>query len=190
MKKQKQTEEGTFKYSQESKDKMKKKKFYITTPIYYINDIPHIGHAYTTVIADILARWHRLKEEDVFLIVGTDENSQKTVQSSIKLGFNTPQKYADYMSEKWKGTYSGLYCEGCEAFVTESDLNAEGLCPLHLKKPKEIQEENYFFKLSKYQNQLLRAINEKNLVHPESRKNEIINFIKQGLRDISISRQS
>ncbi len=210
---------------------MKKKKFYITTPIYYVNDTPHLGHAYTTIIADILARWHRLKEEDVFFLTGLDENSQKTVQASIKLGFNTPQKFADYMAEKWKeawkilnisntdfirtteerhkklvtelflkidkkedvykGVYQGLYCEGCEGYVTQEDLTKEGLCPLHLKQPKELNEENYFFKLSKYQDKILEHINKNpDFIQPSNRKNEVIKFIKAGLKDISISRNS
>ncbi len=209
----------------------KQKKFYITTPIYYVNDTPHLGHAYTTIIADILARWHRLKEEDVFFLTGLDENSQKTVQASIKLGFNTPQKFADYMAEKWKeawkilnisntdfirtteerhkklvtelflkinkkddiykGVYHGLYCEGCEGYVTQEDLTKEGVCPLHLKQPKELNEENYFFRLSKYQASILKHINENpEFIQPNNRKNEVIKFIKAGLRDISISRNS
>src|SRR3989338_1659090 len=86
----------------------KHKKFYVTTPIYYVNDSPHVGSAYTTVIADIIARWHRLKNEDVFFLTGLDENSQKTVQASIKLGFSDIQKYADYMAEKWKETFKKL----------------------------------------------------------------------------------
>lgn len=209
----------------------KKKKFYITTPIYYVNDKPHVGTAYTTITADIIARWHRLKEEDVFFLTGLDENSQKTVEASIKLGFNSPQKFTDYMAEEWlktwqvlnisnndfirtteerhhklvaefieklnkkkdiyKGTYSGLYCEGCEAFVTENDLTNEGLCPLHKKPPKELNEENYFFKLSKYENKLLKYIEENpKFIEPQTRKNEIISFIKSGLKDISISREN
>ena len=210
---------------------MAKKKFYITTPIYYVNDQPHIGHAYTTVIADIIARWHRFKGENVFFLTGLDENSQKTVQASIKLGFKDPQKLADYMAEKWlnawkilnisnddfirtteerhkklvlefiekvskkkdiyKGNYSGLYCEGCEAFVNEDDLTQEGLCHLHLIKPKEINEENYFFRLSKYQDKLLKYLEEnKDFLKPDSRRNEVLHFINMGLKDISISRQS
>ncbi len=208
-----------------------RKKFYITTPIYYINDKAHVGHAYTTIIADIIARWHKIKEEDVFFLTGLDENSQKTVDASIRLGFSTPQKLTDYMAEQWlntwkilnisnddfirtteerhkelvisfikkvekkkdiyKGIYSGLYCEGCESFVTENDLTSEGLCPMHKKQPKEIHEENYFFKLSKYEKNLLDHINSNpNFIEPENRKKEIINFIKAGLKDISISREN
>lgn len=206
----------------------KQKKFYITTPIYYINDKPSVGSAYTTVIADIIARWHRLKGENVFLLTGTDENSQKTLQASIKLGFNNPQKFADYMAEQWvnvwkkldvsnddfirtteerhkklvkefiekikkdiyKGNYSGLYCEECEEFKTLEDLTPDGFCPYHKKAPKEIKEENYFFKLSKYQEKVLKLLEKKGFAEPESRKNEMINFVKNGLKDISISRQN
>jgi len=210
---------------------VKQKKFYITTPIYYVNDKPHVGHAYTTIMADILARWHKLKGENVCFVTGLDENSQKTVDAAIKLGFSTTQKFTDFMAEEWikawrslnigytdfirtteerhhklvkefinkvnkkgdiyKGNYSGLYCEGCEAFIQESELNKEGLCPLHLKAPKYIEEKNYFFKLKKYENELLKLIKEnKEFIEPISRKNEILSFIKNGLRDISISRQS
>ena len=226
-----QIQEGTFIYSQESKQNMqKKKKFYITTPIYYINDKPSVGTAYTTVTADIIARWHRLKDEDVFYLTGLDENAQKTVQASIKLGFKDVKKFTDFMSEEYlktwkvlnisnddfirtteerhhklvtefiekvkkkgdiyKGTYSGLYCEGCEAFKTEEDL-VNGLCPDHIKEPKYIEEQNYFFKLSKYRDEILKHIKENpDFIQPTSRKNEIVNFLKMGLKDLSITRQS
>ncbi len=209
---------------------LKQKKFYITTPIYYVNDKPHIGHAYTTVIADIFARWHRLKGENVFFLTGLDENSQKTVQASIKLGFNNTKKFADYMAEQWqavwkalnisnndfirtteerhkelviefiekvkkkgdiyKGNYSGLYCEDCEEFKNLDDLTKEGFCPYHKKTPKEIQEQNYFFRLSEYQDKILNLVEKDSFIEPESRKNEMRNFVKNGLKDISISRQS
>ncbi len=205
-----------------------KEKVLITTPIYYINDAPHIGHTYTTIAADILARWHRLRGDDVFFLTGLDENSVKTVQAARELGIKDIQKYADSMAKKWKkvwnilnisnddfirtteerhkenvkrfftlvyekgdiykGKYEGLYCEGCEAFITESDL-VNGKCALHQKVPKIIKEENYFFKLSKYQDQLLRHIEENpDFIQPESRRSEVISFIKDGLRDVSISR--
>ncbi len=203
-------------------------KVLITTPIYYINDVPHIGHAYTTVAADILSRWHRLKGDDVLFLTGLDENSIKTVQAAKKVGIKDIKKYSDMIAEKWKkiwkilnisnddlirttedrhkknvknffmlihskgdiykGKYEGLYCEGCEAFITKSDL-VNGKCPLHEKAPKIISEENYFFKLSKYQDKLLEYIEENpGFIQPESRKSEVISFIKSGLKDISISR--
>ncbi len=190
--------------------------------------MPHIGHTYTTVAADVLARWHRLKGNDVLFLTGLDENSIKTVQAAKELGIEDIQKYADSMAEKWektwkilnisnddlirttedrhkenvrkfftlvhqkgdiyKGKYEGLYCEECEAFVTENDLE-NGKCPLHQKVPKILQEENYFFKLSKYQDKLLNYIKENpDFIQPQSRRSEIISFIKRGLKDISISR--
>ncbi len=205
-----------------------KEKVLITTPIYYINDVPHIGHTYTTVTADVLSRWHRLKGDDVLFLTGLDENSVKTVQAARELGIKDIQKYADSMAEKWKktwkilnisnddfirttedrhkenvkkfftlvyekgdiykGTYEGLYCEGCEAFIAEGDL-VDGKCPLHGKVPKSIKEENYFFKLSKYHDKLLKYIEEHpEFIQPKARRSEVISFIKMGLRDISISR--
>ena len=87
---------------------VKQKKFYITTPIYYVNDKPHVGHAYTTIMADILARWHKLKGENVCFITGLDENSQKTVDAAIKLGFSTTQKFTDFMAEEWIKAWRSL----------------------------------------------------------------------------------
>lgn len=204
-----------------------KKSFYVTTPIFYINDKPSVGSAFPAIIADILARWHRLKGEDVFFLTGLDENSSKTVQAARDKGRDI-KSYADEMAKSWvsawprlgvsnddfirtteerhrknvekffktvnkkgdiyKGKYSGLYCEGCETFLAEGDL-VDGRCQFHNKEPKHIEEENYFFKLSKYQKQILKHI-EKNpdFIQPESRRNEVISFIRDGLKDISISR--
>ncbi len=201
-----------------------KKKFYVTTPIFYVNDKPSVGSAFPAIIADVVARWHRLCGEDVFFLTGLDENSDKTV----KAAGSDIQSYANKMAKIWinawkalgisnddfirtteerhrknvekffalvnkkgdiyKGKYSGLYCEGCEAFLAESDL-VNGKCPLHEKEPKYIEEDNYFFRLSKYQDAILKHI-EKNpgFIQPESRRNEIVSFIKGGLKDISISR--
>jgi len=204
-------------------------KYFVTTPIYYINDKPHIGHTYTTVAADILARYHRLLGKDVFFLTGTDENAQKTVEAAEKEGQDI-QKCADSMSNLWedtwkglkitndgfirttsenhkegvkkffkrvykngdiyKGLYEGLYCVGCEAFITEKEL-VDGCCPAHKRKPEILNEENYFFKLSKYKNLLLRLYEENpNFIQPKSRRNEIINYVQEHLKDISISRQS
>ncbi|MEA1904380.1 MAG: methionine--tRNA ligase, partial [Candidatus Hadarchaeota archaeon] len=204
------------------------KKFYVTTPIYYINAVPHIGNAYSTVVADVLARWHRLRGDDVFFLTGLDENSARTVEAAKKQGFKDIQAYADSMAKKWinawkvldisyndfirttqerhkrnvrnffkqlqksgdvyKGTYEGLYCEGCESYLTESDLE-DGKCPLHKKKPKRIKEKNYFFRLSKYRDQILTYIEANpKFVQPESRRNEVLSFLQKGLKDISISR--
>ena len=203
-------------------------KFYITTPIYYVNDVATIEHAYTTVAADILARWHRLNNDKVFFLTGLDENSQKTVTAAKKLGVKNIQKYTDEMADKWKnvwkvlnisyddfirtteerhkkfvkeffmkvykkgdiykGNYEGLYCEGCEDFKKESDL-INGKCPYHKVEPKKIVEENYFFRLSNYGEKVLDYINKNpEFIGPKSRKNEVISFIKMGLKDISISR--
>tara|TARA_Y100000310_G_scaffold159627_1_gene159256 strand:+ start:19464 stop:20939 length:1476 start_codon:yes stop_codon:yes gene_type:complete len=213
---------------------MVKTNFYITTPIYYINDVATIGHAYTNIAADIIARWHRLKKENVFFLTGTDENSQITVRAAKKeFGENVDRKkikkYADGMATKWKdtwkklnisndgfirtteskhkkivneffmkvykkgdiykGEYKGLYCENCESFYTEKDL-VNNCCPLHKKPPKQISEENYFFKLSKYQNKILKHIeNDPDFIQPKSRRNEVLSFLKEeGAKDISISR--
>ncbi len=203
-------------------------KFYITTPIYYINAVPHIGHAYTTVVADVLARWHRLRGDDVFFLTGLDENSVKTVEAAKEQGFKDIQSYADSMAEMWtgawkilnisyddfirttqerhkqnveeffkriqesgdiyKGEYQGLYCEGCEAYITEDDL-VDGKCPLHQRKPKLLKEENYFFRLSKYQDQILNHIEANpSFIQPKARRNEVMSFLKQGLKDVSVSR--
>jgi len=207
---------------------MAKNKFYITTPIYYVNGIASIGHAYTTIISDIIARWKRLEGYDVAFLTGTDENASKTVEGAKKAGYKDIQKYADDMAQNWvnvwkelnisntdfirttdtrhkkfvldffdkaykkgdvyKGKYVGLYCEGCEGFVMEKEL-VDGKCPYHKTEPKQLEEENYFFKLSKYQNKVLKFIEDNpGFVQPETRRNEIISFIKGGLRDISISR--
>ncbi|MCK4600851.1 MAG: methionine--tRNA ligase, partial [Phycisphaerae bacterium] len=203
-------------------------KFYVTTPIYYVNAEPHVGHAYSTIVADALARWHRLRGDDTFFLTGLDENSAKTVEAAREQGFEDVQKYADAMAEKWvgawkalgitnddfirttqerhhknveelfkklkesgdvyKGTYEGLYCEGCEAYLTESDLE-DGKCSLHRQEPKRIKEENYFFKLSKYQDRILAHIEKHpEFIQPETRRNEVLGFIRGGLKDISISR--
>lgn len=203
-------------------------RFYVTTPIYYINAVPHIGHAYSTIAADILARWHRLRGDDVFFLTGLDENSAKTVEAAREQGYDDIQAYADDMAVKWenawrvlnisyddfirttqnrhkrnvhdffkklqevgdvyKGTYEGLYCEGCEGYLTEKNL-VDGKCPLHDTEPKRLKEENYFFKLSNYRDQILEHIKDNpSFIQPESRRNEVINLIQEGLEDASISR--
>ena len=206
---------------------IKFEKFYVTTPIYYVNDVPHIGHAYTTIAADILARWHRLKGEKVFFLTGLDEHGQKIANVALEAGI-TPQEFVNSLSPKfketwrnlnisnddfirttedrhkklvleffnkvsnngdiYKGKYEGLYCEGCEEFVTEKDL-VGGLCPLHKHPPIKISEENYFFKLTKYQKTLIEYIkNNPNFIQPDSRRNEVLSFLNEGLQDVSVSR--
>ena len=206
-------------------------KKYFTTPVYYVNDVPHIGHAYCTLATDTLARYWRKKlgVENVFFLTGTDENSQKTVDAAKASGKPIPE-YLGEMAKIWKetweqtgiqfddfirttedrhhktvcailkkiydkgdiykGKYEGKYCTGCETFLKETDLDENGCCPDHKTKPNIIEEENYFFKLSEYGERLL-SLYEKNpkLLLPETRKNEVISFIKSGLEDVSISRE-
>lgn len=205
------------------------RKFYITSPIYYVNDKPHVGHAYSTIIADALARYHRLLGDDVIFLTGTDENSQKTVDAAQKSGENilsytdrlagvwksvwqalgisntdfirtTEARHKKTVEEFWKrirdkgdiykGEYEGLYCKGHEAFVKESDL-ADGLCPDHKTKPEHLAEENYFFKLKNYEKDLLDFYDKNpKFIVPENRYNEVKSFVREGLEDLSISRQS
>jgi methionyl-tRNA synthetase len=203
--------------------------FYVTTPIYYVNDVPHIGHAYTTVAGDVLTRWRRLWGDDVVYLTGTDEHGLKIQQAAEAEGIS-PKELADRNSERFKetwrllgiandvfirtteprhyhavqqflqqvydagdielGTYEGLYCVACEAYYTEDEL-VDGLCPIHGRPVERVTEENYFFKLSRYQQRLLDYYEANpDAVQPEARRNEVIGFIKQGLRDFSMSRTS
>lgn len=201
-------------------------KRYITTPIYYVNDIPHIGHAYTTIIADFLKRFYALKGDETFLLTGTDEHGQKIEQSASARG-KTPMEYATEVSAKfrhlwdefgidydhfirttddyhiksvqlafekmlqkgdiYKGEYEGQYCVSCESFFTSTQLKEGKFCPDCGKPTNQVKEESYFFALSKYQDQLL-AWYESNPILPSYRQNEVINFVKQGLNDLSITR--
>ena len=203
--------------------------FYVTTPIYYVNDVPHIGTAYTTVVADAIARYMRLKGRKVFFLTGTDEHGQMVAQAAAEKNVS-PQEWADRMVgefvETWKmlnisnddfirttqnrhtqvaqrfieklnqkgdvylGTYEGWYCIHDETFLLSSQL-ADGACPECHRPVEWVKEENYFFKLSKYANAVLKHIEENpEFVQPESRRNEVISFIKSGLSDQSISRTS
>lgn len=210
-------------------EKMSQNKgFYITTPIYYVNDIPHIGHAYTTLSADILARYMRIKGRRVFFLTGTDEHGQKVERAARERG-RFPKEHADIMVENFKNLwkklniqndafirttdeehkkivqqllqklydkgeiekrkYSGMYCTPCERFWTVKDL-IEGKCPDCGRDVEFIEEENYFFLMSKYQNSLIAHI-EKNpsYILPETRKNEVLSFLKnKPLGDLCISR--
>ena len=202
-----------------------KNKFYVTTAIDYVNEEPHIGHAYQKVAADALARWNKIRGKEVFFLTGTDEHGQKISESAKKAGLNE-KDFADKMSKKfmaawkildidydrfirttdkdhevfvkefvekvrkdiYKGTYSGLYCVGCERFYTEKDLN-KGECFFHPgKKLEKVEEETYYFRLSRYQKQLLKLYNDKRFILPGERRNEIINRVKDGLQDLSITR--
>ena len=206
------------------------KNVYITTPIYYVNDVAHIGHAYTTIIADMLARYSRLTGLNTFLLTGTDEHGQKIAQSAELRG-KTPKEYADEISGKfrtlwddfdisydkfirttddehklgvqkafqtmfdkgdiYKGEYEGFYCVSCETFFTEKQLVDEQFCPDCGRATSIVKEESYFFKLSKYEDKLIKWYEEnEDCILPRAKKNEITNFVKGGLRDLSISRTS
>ncbi|MDD5012272.1 MAG: methionine--tRNA ligase [Candidatus Nanoarchaeia archaeon] len=209
---------------------MKNKKFYVTTAIDYPNAEPHIGHAYQKIVADVLARWHKLNGEDVWFLTGTDEHGKK-IQETAEKNKKSPKEFVDEVSKKfkeawksldieydrfirttdkdheklvqevikkcyenndiYKGEYEGCYCVGCESYITEKDL-VDGECPYHPgKKVQILKEESYFFRLSKYQKFLL-DLYKKNpeFILPTERKNEIVNRVKEGLKDLSISRTS
>ena len=206
------------------------KKVYITTPIYYVNDVPHIGHAYTTIIADTLAIYSRMVGFDTFFLTGTDEHGQKIEQAAKQRG-KSPQEYADeisaYFKNLWdafditydkfirttdeehkkgvqvafekmlkkgdiyKGTYKGHYCISCETFFTDTQIIDNEFCPDCGKQTTIVEEESYFFKLSKYQEKLLAWYREtENCIIPKTRRNEVMRFVEGGLDDLSITRTS
>jgi methionyl-tRNA synthetase len=203
-------------------------RFYLTTPIYYVNSTPHIGHAYTTAIGDMLVRNHRQRGHETFYLTGVDEHATKVWRVAQEQGLEA-QEYADRIAVPWRelprrlnastdffirtsddghkrfvqeflqrmydngdiyqDVYAGLYCVGCEAFKSEEELTPDGLCPDHLVPPEWIEETNYFFRLSAYQERLLALYDERpDLVRPDFRSNEARSFIAGGLRDFSISR--
>ncbi len=202
---------------------------FLTTPIYYVNAQPHLGHAYTTIAADVYARHMRQRGEDVFFLTGTDEHGDKNARVAAELGL-TPQAFVDRNSANflrmtedvratqdffirttdeghmtfvqdflqtlkdnghvYEGTYEGLYCTGCEAFYKEEELK-DGLCPDHGTKPEWLQESNWFFRLSAFQEPLLAHYDANpDFVSPQSRFNEARAFIAGGLDDVSLSRAS
>jgi len=209
----------------------KKPTFYVTTPIYYVNDVPHIGHAYTTVIADALARFNRLRGRDVYFLTGTDEHGQKIEKAAAEKGLQ-PLEFADRVvlrfKELWealhisndgfirttdphhekgvqkifqalkekgdiyKGTYQGWYCVSDENFLADDvPVQPEGdkVCPDCGKRAILVSEDTYFFRLSKYQQPLLDFYAQNpEFVRPPSRMNEVVSFVRQGLRDLSITR--
>ena len=203
------------------------KAFYITTPIYYVNASPHIGHAYTTIVADVLARYHRLSGYRTFFLTGTDEHGDKIVAAAERAGV-TPQAYADRISGQFRslwpdlsitnndfirtteprhiktvqsilqkvydggdiyfGTYEGYYCVGCERFYTEKEL-VQGCCPDHQSEPEYRKESNYFFRMSKYQDWLIKHIHDHpDFIRPERYRNEALAFLREPLEDLCISR--
>jgi len=203
---------------------------YITTPIYYVNDIPHIGHAYTTIICDTLARYSRLIGLETFFLTGTDEHGQKIEEAAKKRGKSSKQ-YADeisgYFKSLWdefeisydkfirttdeehirgvqhafevmyqkgdiyKDMYEGHYCVSCESFFTKNQLIDNEYCPDCGKSTSIVKEESYFFKLSKYEKKLLQWYNDKeNCILPKGKKNEVVSFVEQGLKDLSVTRTS
>ncbi|HET7342859.1 MAG TPA: methionine--tRNA ligase, partial [Methylomirabilota bacterium] len=201
--------------------------FYLTTPIYYVNARPHLGHAYTTIVADAMARYHRLAGDDTFLLTGTDEHGDNIARVAAQAGVS-PQAYADEISgafrttwrrlgitnddfirtteprharvvqailqtlweagEIYLGKYGGQYCFNCERFYTEKEI-IDGKCPDHQRPLTWIEEENYFFKMSKYQGWLIDYIGaHPELIRPERYRNEILGFLRDPLQDLSISR--
>jgi methionyl-tRNA synthetase len=205
-----------------------KRKFYVTTAIDYTNDIVHIGHSYQKIVADVLARYHRLIGDETYFLTGTDEHGQK-VEISARESNLEPKAFVDkisatdkaewdslnisydrfirttdedhvkfaqkfYLKSKsagdiYLGKYDGLYCEGCEGYLTESDL-VEGKCPFHPnRQPLRLIEENYFFRLSKHQKFLEKLIEDSPIfVIPKSKRREILSFVKRGLKDFAVSR--
>jgi methionyl-tRNA synthetase len=203
------------------------RKFYITTPIYYVNAHPHIGHAYTTIACDTIARRQRLLGAETFFLTGTDEHGQKIERAAQAAG-KTPQQYADTISAEfrqlwkrmgisnddfirttedrhkkrvqvlfrklrddgyiYKGTYTGQYCVSCEAYVDGAQPGDP--CPTCGRITETVKEDNYFFKLSTFQDKLLALYANPEFIRPEARRNEVISFVRSGLRDLSISRST
>ncbi len=201
---------------------------YLTTPLYYVNDEPHLGHTYTTVVADTLARWHRARGDTTLLVTGTDEHGDKIAQAAAAAGA-TPQAHADRVSrifrETWDacgiaydhfirttdgyhvrtvqeilrrmhaagdvyfGGYGGLYCYGCERFYTEKEL-VNGECPDHRVAPTYIEEENYFFRMSRYQQALIADLeSHPDRILPDRYRNEVLAMLRgEALGDLCISR--
>jgi methionyl-tRNA synthetase len=202
--------------------------YYVTTPIYYVNAEPHLGHAYTTIAADVLARHMRQRGEDVFFLTGTDEHGEPVAQAAEREGV-TPRELADRNAERFRdltktlnvtndffirtsdpeheaavqrvlqrvydngyvyeGTYEGWYCPRCADFKTDDELVDGNRCPIHLIVLEREKEDNYFFKLSAFQEQLERLYAERpDFVGPPVRFNEALSFIKGGLNDVSLTR--
>ncbi|HLU67621.1 MAG TPA: methionine--tRNA ligase [Kofleriaceae bacterium] len=203
-------------------------RFYITTPIYYVNDVPHLGHAYTTIVADALARFHRAVGDDTRFLTGTDEHGLKVEQAAAARGLEpkaladqvverfratwsqldianddfirtTDERHKQVVSEIWRrmeaagdiyeGAYEGWYCVACEAYYPEGELLEGRLCPTHKREATWLSEPTYFFRMSRYQDRLLEHFDRHpGFVQPEGYKNEVVSFVKSGLRDLSVSR--
>ena len=202
--------------------------FYVTTPIYYVNAAPHLGHAYTTIAVDAMARHHRQRGEDVFFLTGTDEHGEPVADAAHALGVE-PQELADKNAERFKallpqigasndffirttdpqhmakvqevlarvrengfvyeGTYEGWYCPRCADFKAENEIDEGNRCPIHHIELTREQEENYFFRLSAFQEPLERLYAEReDFVAPRTRYNEALSFLRSGLRDVPLSR--
>ena len=210
--------------------------FYVTTPIFYVNDAPHIGHAYTEVAADVLARWHRQRGEDSFLLTGTDEHGEKVLRTAAANKVS-PKDWTDKLvHDAWlplletididnqdfirtteerhevnvqkfmqklydagfiyQGSFKGAYCVGCEEYKNKADLvdgtgefEGQDVCAIHSKPVEQLEENNYFFKLSEFEQPLLDFYEQNpNFIQPESAKNEVVAFVRRGLEDLSISR--
>ncbi len=202
--------------------------FYVTTPIYYVNAAPHLGHAYTTIAADVMARHHRQRGESVFFLTGTDEHGEPVADAAHALGIE-PQELADRNAERFKalapqlgvsndffirttdpqheavvqevlsrvrengfvyeGTYEGWYCPRCADFKADNEIDEGNRCPIHHIELTREQEENYFFKLSAFQERLEQLYQEQeDFVAPRSRYNEALSFIRSGLRDVPLTR--
>jgi len=208
--------------------------FYVTTPIYYVNDRPHIGHAYTTIAADVLTRFHRLAGREAFFLTGTDEHGSKVAEAAHAAGLSEQEfcdRTVEYFKTAWKnlsieydgfirttserheksvwkildamrtanapdgkdvvysGFYEGLYCTGCEKFLTEKDL-VDGICPLHNRKPELVKEKNYFFRLTSFLPAIKKKIESGELlILPEERRREVLGLIEQDIGDFSLSRE-
>jgi methionyl-tRNA synthetase len=200
---------------------------YLTTPIFYANAEPHVGHTYTLVVADTLARFWRARGRRVFVVTGTDEHGDKIAQAAARHGVE-PKAWVDRMAVAWQDTwrdvglrydhfvrttdpshirfvrkvladihaqgdiyfdrYTGLYCYGCERFYQEREL-VDGVCPDHRTPPAEIAEENYFFRMGKYQDQVLRLLDERpDLVQPDGYRREVLALLREPIGDLCISR--
>lgn len=210
------------------------KPYYVTTPIYYVNDRPHIGHSYTTIAADLLARYQRLAGREAYFLTGTDEHGTKIAEAAAAAG-KAPKEFCDEVVQQFKkawsalsveyddfirttdrrheeavqklltllndartddgqtviypGVYEGIYCVGCEKFLTEKEL-VDGLCPNHKRKPEILKEKNYFFRLTAYLDRIKTLIESNELVIlPDERRREVLGLLNQDLGDFSASRE-